>query len=171
MTETQAATRSHSFSWTDPALVAAHLGRRDGLETLRSMIDGELPAPPVLAMIGYERMTAEQGRVVLELTPREFHYNPLGSVHGGVLSTVLDTVAGCAVHSTLPAGIGYTTLDLNVKFLRPATLASGVLRGEGNVLQRGRRTALAEARITDGAGRLIAHATSSCLIFEVPPAE
>jgi uncharacterized protein (TIGR00369 family) len=99
------------------------------------------------------------------LTPREFHYNPLGTVHGGVLATVLDTATGCAVHSTLAAGEGYTSLDLNTKFVRPVTVDSGRLRCRGTVLSRGRRTALAEARLTDGAGRLVAHATSSCLIF------
>ena len=90
-------------------------------------------------------------------------------MHGGVLSTLLDTAAACSVHSTLPAGVGYTSLDLNVKFLRAVTVGSGRIKCQGSVLQRGRRTALAEARMTDAAGRLVAHATSSCLIFEVPP--
>jgi uncharacterized protein (TIGR00369 family) len=100
------------------------------------------------------------------MAPREFHYNPLGTVHGGILATLLDTAAGCAVHSTLSAGVGYTSLDLTVKFLRPVTVASGALRCEGTVLSRGRTTALAEARLTDAKGRLVAHATSSCLLFE-----
>src|SRR6266545_4580797 len=91
---------------------------------------------------------------------------PLGTVHGGVLATLLDTATGCAVHSTLPAGIGYTSLDLTTRFLRPVTTASGALRCEGTVISRGRTTALAEARLTDAKGRLIAHATSSCLLFE-----
>jgi uncharacterized protein (TIGR00369 family) len=168
VTQTQPATRSRTFSWSDPAVYPAELGRRSGLELLRAMIDGELPPPPVLRLIDADRLEVDEGRVVVEMTVREFHYNPLGSVHGGVLSTLLDTAAACAVHSTLPAGTGYTSLDLNVKFLRPATVATGVLRCEGTVLQRGRRTALAEARLTDAAGRLIAHATSSCLLFEIP---
>ncbi|MFI6761643.1 PaaI family thioesterase [Micromonospora sp. NPDC050417] len=161
--------RSRTFTWSDPAINAASLGRRGGLELLRSMIAGELPPPPVMHLIDMTRMTADEGRVTVEMPVQEFHYNPLGSVHGGVLSTLLDTAAGCAVHSTLPAGVGYTSLDLNVKFLRPATVASGVLRGEATVLQRGRRTALAEAKVLDSSGRLIAHATSSCLIFELEP--
>jgi uncharacterized protein (TIGR00369 family) len=110
-------------------------------------------------------MTVEEGRVTVDLQPQEFHYNPLGSVHGGILSTLLDTAAGCAVHTTLPPGVGYTSLDLSVKFLRPVTVASGLLHCEGTVLQRGRRTALAEARLIDKAGRLVAHATSTCLVF------
>ncbi|MFI6128897.1 PaaI family thioesterase [Micromonospora sp. NPDC051141] len=163
MSETQE--RSRTFTWSDPVAGAAHVGRRGGLDLLRAMIAGELAAPPVMHLIDMARMTADEGRVVVELLPQEFHYNPLGTVHGGVLSTLLDTAAGCAVHTTLPAGVGYTSLDLNVKFLRPVTVTSGMLRCEGTVLQRGRRTALAEARLTDPADRLVAHATSTCLLF------
>ncbi|MFC0528494.1 PaaI family thioesterase [Phytohabitans kaempferiae] len=159
--------RSRTFEWADPAGNAAMVGRRPGLDLLRGMVAGELPPPPVMRLIGVSGLEVDEGRVVVEMTAQEFHYNPLGSVHGGVLSTLLDTAAGCAVHSTLPAGVGYTTLDLNVKFLRPVTTDSGLVRCEGTVLSRGRRTALAEARLTDGKGRLAAHATSSCLLFEV----
>ncbi|MDG4801585.1 PaaI family thioesterase [Micromonospora sp. WMMD980] len=167
MTETQE--RSRTFTWSDPVAGAAHVGRRGGLELMRAMIAGELAAPPITSLIDIARMEADEGRVVVELLPQEFHYNPLGTVHGGVLSTLLDTAAGCAVHTTLPAGVGYTSLDLNVKFLRPVTVASGTLRCEGTVLQRGRRTALAEARLTDPMNRLVAHATSSCLLFPLTP--
>ncbi|MCZ7438398.1 PaaI family thioesterase [Micromonospora sp. WMMC241] len=163
MTETQE--RSRTFTWSDPVAGAAHLGRRSGLDLMRAMIAGELAAPPITSLMDMARMEADEGRVVVELLPQEFHYNPLGTVHGGVLSTLLDTAAGCAVHTTLPAGVGYTSLDLSVKFLRPVTVASGTLRCEGTVLQRGRRTALAEARLTDPANRLVAHATSTCLLF------
>ncbi|MFI7607295.1 PaaI family thioesterase [Micromonospora sp. NPDC049366] len=169
MTQTQDQVRTRTFSWSDPAENAAQLGRRSGLETLRSMLAGELPAPPVTHLLGMSRMTVDEGRVTVELVPQEFHYNPLGSVHGGVISTLLDTAAGCAVHSTLPAGVGYTSLDLNVKFLRPVTVDSGTLRCEGAVLQSGRRTALAEARLLDARDRLVAHATSSCLLFPLTP--
>jgi uncharacterized protein (TIGR00369 family) len=114
-----------------------------------------------------DRLEVDEGRVVVWMTAQEFHYNPLGTVHGGVLSTLLDTATGCAVHSTLPAGVGYTSLDLTTKFLRPVTVASGMLRCEGTVLSRGRRTALAEAKLTDERGSLVAHATSSCLLFDL----
>jgi uncharacterized protein (TIGR00369 family) len=164
MTETQDRTRT--FSWADPALAATHLGRSSGLELLRAMIDGELPPPPVMVMVGAEGLEAAEGRVVFTMPVREFHYNPLGTVHGGVLATLLDTAAGCAVHSVLPAGQGYTTLDLSSKFLRPVTTGSGTLHCEGTLLSRGRSTALAEARLTDPAGRLLAHATSTCLLFD-----
>ncbi|MEU5567025.1 PaaI family thioesterase [Micromonospora musae] len=169
MTQTQDSTRSRTFSWSDPAVNSAELGRRSGLETLRATLSGELPPPPVSRLLDISRMTVDEGLVTVELVPQEFHYNPLGSVHGGILSTLLDTAAGCAVHTTLPAGVAYTSLDLNVKFLRPATVDSGTLVCVGTVLQRGRRTALAEARITDADSRLIAHATSTCLIFPVTP--
>ncbi|MFJ1541062.1 PaaI family thioesterase [Micromonospora chalcea] len=166
MTQTQE--RSRTFTWSDPAAGAAHLGRRSGLELMRAMIAGELAAPPIMHLVDMSRMEADEGRVAVELLPQEFHYNPLGTVHGGVLSTLLDTAAACAVHTTLPAGVGYTSLDLNVKFLRPVTVDTGTLRCEGTVVQRGRRTALAEARLTDPANRLVAHATSTCLIFPLP---
>jgi uncharacterized protein (TIGR00369 family) len=170
MRETQIVTRTRTFSWSDPALTAAQLGRRSGLDTLRAMAAGELPAPPVMELLGVERLEAHEGRAAVVMTPQEFHYNPLGTVHGGILATLLDTAAGCAVHSMLPAGIGYTSLDLVTRFLRPVTVASGALRCEGTVLSRGRTTALAEARLTDGKGRLVAHATSSCRLFETDAA-
>lgn len=163
-------TRTRTFSWSDPALTAAQLGRRSGLDMLRAMASGELPAPPVMHLLGAESLEAHEGHVAVAMTPQEFHYNPLGTVHGGILATLLDTAAGCAVHSTLPAGVGYTSLDLVTRFLRPVTVASGALRCEGTVLSRSRTTALAEARLTDGKGRLVAHATSSCRLFETDAA-
>jgi uncharacterized protein (TIGR00369 family) len=168
MTQTQDVDRTRTFAWSDPAVNAGQLGRIGGLDLLRAMVAGDVPAPPVMHLIGIAGMEVDEGSVTVLLDPQEFHYNPLGTVHGGVLSTLLDTAAACSVHSTLPAGVGYTSLDLNVKFLRPVTVTSGRLRCEGTVLQRGRRTALAEARLTDAEGRLVAHATSSCMIFDVP---
>ena len=168
MTEIQDDVRSRTFTWSDPSVNAASVGRRSGLEMLQAMIDGELPPPPVMKLLGMDRLEAEEGRVVVLMTAQEFHYNPLGTVHGGVISTLLDTATGCAVHSTLPAGVGYTSLDLTTKFLRPVTVASGMLRCEGTVINRGRRTALAEARLTDARGAMIAHATSTCLLFDLP---
>ena len=167
MTQTQPRTRT--FEWSDPAAYGPVVaGGATGLELLRAMVAGELPPPPVIQLIGADGLTVEEGRVSISLEPQEFHYNPLGTVHGGVISTLLDTAAACSVHTTLAAGVGYTSLDLTVKFLRPITLASGRLTSTGSVLQRGRRTALAEARLTDAQGRLAAHATSTCMIFATP---
>jgi uncharacterized protein (TIGR00369 family) len=131
---------------------------------------GDLPRPPIMETLGIDAVEASEGKIVVTMTPQPFHYNPLGTVHGGVLATLLDTAAGCAVHSTLPVGSGYTSLDLTTKFLRPVTVDSGELRAEGTVLNRGRTTALAEAKLYDARGRLVAYASSSCLIFEVAPA-
>jgi uncharacterized protein (TIGR00369 family) len=165
MTQTQVVERSRTFSWDDPAVDPARVAGMTGLELLRAMQAGELPTPPIMHTLGVERIEAEPGRATVLMTAREYHYNPLGTVHGGVLATLLDTAAACAVHTTLPAGTGYTSLDRTTKFLRPVTVDSGLLRCEGSVLSRGRRTALAEARLTDAAGQLVAYATSSCLVF------
>ncbi len=170
MIEMQVGERSRTYEWSDPTINAAQLGRRTGLDMLQAMIRGELPPPPIMHTLGIERIEAEEGRVSVFMTAGEFHYNPLGSVHGGAIATMLDTATGCAVHTTLPAGVGYTSLDLVTRFLRPATVASGRLRAEGTVLNRGRTTARAEARLFDESGRLLAHATSTCLIFEMPAA-
>jgi uncharacterized protein (TIGR00369 family) len=166
--DAEAQERTRTFSWTDPSVHATSLGTRTGLDHLQAMSRGELPPPPVISMLGAGSLTVAEGSVTIGLDPQEFHYNPLGTVHGGVIATLLDTAAACSVHSTLPAGIGYTSVDLNVKFLRPITLASGHLTCTGTVLQRGRRTALAEARLLDAKGKLAAHATSTCLLFDLP---
>jgi len=159
-------TRSRTFTWATPGQVdPRRVAGLDGLAQLEAMVDGTLPPPPIMATLGITDLRPERGRVVVEMPAADFHYNPLGSVHGGVISTLLDTAAGCAVHSTLAVGEGYTSLDLTVKFLRPVTVDSGLLTCEGTVIQRGRRTALAQAQRTDQAGRLVAHATSSCMIF------
>jgi uncharacterized protein (TIGR00369 family) len=165
MSETQ---RARTYSWGDPAVSAAAMSGRSGIEILEAMNRGEIPVPPVMHTLGIEGVDVADGKVVFWLRPQEFHYNPLGTVHGGVLATLLDSAAGCAVHTTLPAGIAYTSLDLNTKFLRPVTVASGQLRCEGTVLSRGSRVALAQAEVYDAAGKLVAHATSSCLIFPLP---
>ncbi|GAA4589707.1 uncharacterized protein (TIGR00369 family) [Actinoplanes octamycinicus] len=171
MTQTQdapVAARTRTFSWTDPSEHVKLLATRSGLDILRAMATGDVPPPPIFQLIGGSGLHAEPGSVTITLDPQEFHYNPIGTVHGGIISTLLDTAAACSVQSTLPVGVGYTSMDLNVKFLRPVTVDSGTLTCTGGVLQSGRRTALAEARLTDGRGRLIAHATSSCLIFDLP---
>ncbi|MBU2666685.1 PaaI family thioesterase [Actinoplanes bogorensis] len=166
MTQTQQ-DRTRTFSWSDPTVHAGLIGRRAGLELLQAMASGELPPPPIMQLVGMASLEPEFGSVTVRLDPQEFHYNPLGTMHGGVISTLLDTATGCSVHSTLPAGVGYTSLDLNVKFLRPVTLKSGRLSCVGTVLQSGRRTALAEARLSDANGRLVAQAMSSCMLFPI----
>jgi uncharacterized protein (TIGR00369 family) len=171
MTQTQTSgpadptTRTRTFSWSDPLAGLTEMAGLTGLAQLQAMIEGRAPFPPISHLVDMNGMQAREGWIEVTMRPQEFHYNPIGTVHGGVLATLLDTAAGCAVHSTLRSGEGYTSLDLNTKFLRAVTLESGLLRCEGRVLQRGRRTALAQAELTDAAGKLVAHATSTCLIF------
>ena len=141
------------------------LAQLDGYQQLVAVFDGRLPPAPIAETLGMINFDGVPGAISVELDPELRHYNPLGSVHGGVISTLLDTAAGCSVHSTLKPGEGYTSLDLTVKFLRAVTVDSGRLRAEGSVIQRGRRTALAQAQLFDASGRLVAHATSSCMIF------
>ncbi|MEV1053717.1 PaaI family thioesterase [Streptomyces sp. NPDC049887] len=159
--------RSRTFEWEDPAISSAAVGLQSGLDFLRDMVAGRLPAPPISAALGFTLDEVEHGHAVFSLVPGEEHYNPIGSVHGGVYATLLDSAAGCAVQTTLAQGEGYTSLDLSVKFLRPVSADTGKVRAVGTVLNRGRRTALAQAELYDGADRVLAHATSSCLIFPV----
>ena len=160
-------TRQRTHSWTDPAETAAAALDVDGLTFLRALAAGEVPAAPIATTLGMTLEEVEEGRVVFGLVPAEFHFNPIGSVHGGVYATVLDSACGCAVHSTLPAGVGYTSVDLNVKFLRGMTIDTGRVTCEGRVVHRGRRMVLAEATLKDGQDRLLATATSSCLVFDL----
>lgn len=165
MSNSEVAQRERAHSWSDPAATAQAARGTSGLEFLRAVVAGEVPPPPIGETIGMRWESVEQGRVVFGITPEEFHYNPIGTVHGGVFATLLDSACGCAVHSTLPAGTGYTTLDITVKYLRPATVDTGPVRCVGEVVHAGSRTALAEASVTDSSGRRLAHATSSCMIL------
>ena len=165
-TGTRDRSRTRTFSWEDPTLAAGRVGHATGLEMLRSMIAGELPPPPIMKTLDFDRIEAlGEGRVDVYVTPQEFHYNPLGTVHGGVFATMLDSACGCAVHTMLPAGVFYTSLDLSLKFLRPVTVDTGPITAEATVIHFGRRTALAEGRITDAAGKVYVTATSSCLVM------
>lgn len=139
-----------------------------GLDFLRELQAGRLPGPPIGQTLDFALDEVERGRAVFSLVPGEEHYNPIGSVHGGVFATLLDSAAGCAVQSTLPQGMAYTSLDLTVKFLRPITVDTGRVRAIGTVINSGRRTALAQAQLIDATDRLLAHATSSCMLFPVP---
>ena len=162
-------TRERTYSWGDPSVSAEAARTSAGIEVLEAMARGELPAPPVIATLGFSLDVVEPGRVVFSFAPEEFHYNPIGSVHGGVYATLLDSATGCAVHSMLPAGVGYTSLDLTVKFLRAITVDTGRVRCTGTVTHLGGRTALAEARLVDGADRLLATAISSILVIRPQP--
>ncbi|MGN7862811.1 PaaI family thioesterase [Microbacterium sp. 22303] len=143
---------------------------RSGLEQLRAVAAGEAPAPPISSHIGLEIVSVEEGDVVMTAVPDESHYNPIGSVHGGFFATVLDSACGCAVHSTLPAGVGYTSLEIKVSFLRPITADTGPVTAHGWVTRRGRSAVFAEADIRDSQGRVLATASSTCLVVRPDPA-
>jgi uncharacterized protein (TIGR00369 family) len=136
------------------------------MEFLRDIASGELPAPPIADLIGFDLRDVAAGSVTIAMRPRLEHYNPIGMVHGGVAATLLDTAIGCAVHTKLQRGTGYTTLDLQVRYLRPVSVRSGTVLATGTVVHLGRRTATAEARLTqEDTGSLLATATSSLLVL------
>ena len=157
--------RERAFTWDDPLVVAERSRSLSGMELFKEMIAGRTPIPPIGVALDFRMTEAEKGRVVFEMEPQEFHYNPIGTMHGGVISTLLDSAMGCAVHSTLKAGVGYTSLEIKVNFVRPITVDTGRLICEGKTLTTGRTTALAEGRILDERGRLLAHGSTTCAIF------
>ncbi|KQQ09951.1 PaaI family thioesterase [Rathayibacter sp. Leaf296] len=157
--------RSRTITWHDPMATAAAAMRMSGLDHLRAMKDGSIPPPPIITMMNMDLGEVEEGRVEFRCRPDESHYNPIGRVHGGFVCTVLDSAAGCAVQSTLPAGVGYTSLDLSVSYLRGVHLDSGELLAVGTVVKPGRRIAFAQATVADSEGRLVATATSTLLVF------
>ena len=160
--------RSRTVTWHDPMVGAAKATEMAGLDYLRAMISGEIPPPPIVALMNMDLVEAEEGRVTFTCEPNESHYNPIGTVHGGFVCTVLDSVAGCAVHSTLAKGLGYTSLEIKVNYLRAVTAASGVLTAVGTVTKPGSRVAFTDATIHDAQGRLVATASSTLLVFPVP---
>jgi len=153
------------LTWHDPLELRQRLSEVDGLTGLRALRDGEIPPPPMISTMNMELLEVHAGVVVFRCTPGPEHYNPLGTVHGGLACTALDTAVGCAAHTTLGAGQGYTSIDLNVSYLRPITLETGPLTVTGAVTRAGRRVIFADGTITDAAGALLARATSSLLVL------
>lgn len=157
--------RSRTVSWEDPHALAETGRGLSGLDYLRKLIAGELPPPPMAELLSFRLAEISEGKAIFLCEPAEYHYNPIGLVHGGLAATLLDSAMGCAVHSTLPAGVGYTTLEIKVNFIRPITAQKGNVRCEGRLIHLGSRTATAEGRIVDVDGKLYAHATTTCLIL------
>jgi uncharacterized protein (TIGR00369 family) len=143
------------------------LRQHSGLEIMRKLLAGELPYPPICDTLGFILVEVEEGRAVFQGEPQGRHYNPLGLVHGGFHATLLDSSLGCAIHTTLPAGTSYTTLEIKINYVRALTDAVGPVRAEGKVIHRGRQVRTAEARLTDRDGRLYAHASTTCMIFQL----
>lgn len=157
--------RTRTFSWHDPLASAQQARGLNGIDFLRKIIAKDLPQPPIACTLDYALLEVEEGRAVFGIQPAEIHYNPIGMVHGGIPCTLLDSAMGCAVHSTLPAGVGYTTLELKVNIVKAIGKDTGYLRAEGRLIHAGRSTAVAEGRLVDEAGKLYAHATTTCMIL------
>jgi uncharacterized protein (TIGR00369 family) len=156
--------RVRTVSWEDHLSFATAAVEMNGLEFLHAMVRGDVPPAPMMELIGMRLASAREGEAVFRLTPGEFHYNPMWSVHGGVYATLLDSAAACAAHTTLPAGSRFSTLDLSVRFIRPIRIGTGTVTSTGTVIHAGRNVALAEARLEDTAGTLLATATANCFI-------
>ena len=158
-------TRSRHVAWDDPKVSAKAVRTMSGLAFLQAIATGALSASPISASLAYKLAEVTEEQAIFTIEPAEFHYNPIGMVHGGVAATLLDSAAACAIQSTLPAGIGYTTVELHVNYVRPITAVTGLLRCIGQTIHVGRRMATAEARLIDENDKLYAHATTTCLIF------
>jgi uncharacterized protein (TIGR00369 family) len=157
--------RTLSVSWSDPAALAAAGRSMAGIEFLRAIRDGKLPPPPIAELLGFDLVEVEPGHAVFECLPGEQHYNPIGVVHGGLAMTLLDSAMGCAVQTQMPAGGGYTTLEAKTNLVRAITSSSGKLRAIGKIVHVGKRVATAEARLEDAAGKLCAHASTTCIVL------
>jgi uncharacterized protein (TIGR00369 family) len=161
----KAAERTRTVSWQDPRPLAEAGMGLSGLEFLQKIVSGELPPPPLARLMNFDLVELREGHAVFAVDPAEYHYNPIGVVHGGLAATLLDSAMGCAVHSTLPAGAGYTTLEIKVNFIRAMTAETGRVRCEARIVHVGGRTATAEGKVIDEAGKLYAHGTTTCLIL------
>ena len=167
MDERTPAPRTRQVSWHDPMVTAKAGHDMAGLDFLKALVDGRIPPPPITETLGFTLSEVSEGVAVFTSTPAEYHYNPIAVVHGGLAATLIDSATGCAVHTTLPLGMAYTTVNLGVDFLRPMTTATGPIRCEGRVVHRGSRIAIAEARVIDAAGKAYVQGKSTCMIFKL----
>jgi uncharacterized protein (TIGR00369 family) len=157
--------RSKTVEWADPVATAALVSTMSGLDFIAGFVDGTIPPPPIAQLMGFTAVAAEVGKVTFTANPDESHYNPIGTVHGGLVCTLLDTVLGCAVQTTLPQGQAYTSLDITVSYLRPVLATSGTLTAVGRVVKPGSRAAFTQGTVHDASGKLVATATSTLLVF------
>lgn len=159
------ATRRREYVWQDPLASVALGAEMTGLEYIQAIASKTIPPPPIAVLLDMGPTEIEEGRVVFSGHPAEEHYNPIGVVHGGIALTMLDSAMSCAVQSMLPAGKGYTTLELKVNLVRAITGQTGLIRATGKVLHLGRQTGTAEGRLEDSTGKLLAHGTTTCIIL------
>lgn len=163
--ETSPIDRSRTVTWEDPLVGAALAKTMSGLEYIEGLVDGSVPPPPIVGLMRMTAVAAEVGKVTFTCDPDESMYNPIGTVHGGLVCTLLDSVLGCATQTTLPKGQGYTSLEIKVNFLRPVTADTGRLTAVGIVTKPGSRAAFAEGAVHDSRGKIIATASSTLLVF------
>lgn len=159
------AARTRTISWEDPRTLFGIARTMSGLDFMRKILHGEVRLPPVMELIDFRFARVDPGEVDFTFTPQEFHFNPIGAVHGGIACTLLDSAMSCAIYAAIPAGTAFTTLQLNVHLIRGIGLETGPMRCEGKVAHCGARTGTAEARLLDAKGRLYAHASTTCLIY------
>jgi len=160
--------RTRTFTWTDPLATARAAQGRSGLAFLHAILDGTIAPPPISAALDFALIAADDGVARFRGQPGEYHYNPMGSVHGGYAATLLDSAMGSAVMTALDATEMYATVGLSIYLVRPINLSSGPLVAEGRLVHRGKRVATADGRLTDSAGHLVAHGTTSCAIAPRP---
>ena len=157
--------RERTFEWDEATAFWHRAEGKSGLELLRMAIAGELPPPPMARLMDIRLTQVDKGKAIFTGTPQEFHYNPLGSVHGGYGATLLDSAMGCAVMTTLDEKSAYTTVQLNVNLTRGITVNTGRLIAESRIVQRGARIAVADGKLIDAKGTLFAHSTTTCMIM------
>lgn len=157
--------RTREISWEDPAVATEWARGISGLAYMEALATGQVPAPPIARLLNFELTEVARGRAVFTIEPAEYHYNPIGTVHGGIAATLLDSAMGCAVHASLPAGTAYTTIELHVNYIRPVTVETGRLRCIGELIHLGRSQATAQGRLIDEHNKLYAHSTTTCLVF------
>lgn len=160
--------QSRLVTWRDPIATTSAVASMSGLAYWRGVIDGHFPPPPIGEIIQMRVVDVENGSITFSCTPDASMYNPLGTVHGGAVCTLLDTVTGSAMHTTLPEGVGFTSVEIKVNYLKAVTAASGPLTAVGSVVKAGSRIGFTEGEVTDASGNLVATATSTLLIFELP---
>jgi uncharacterized protein (TIGR00369 family) len=160
--------RSRVVTWDDPSAARKQARKMSGAEFFRAMRRGEIPEPPFGKLLGMDLFDVGEGKFTMTLQPQECHYNPMGCVHGGILATLLDSVMSASVHTSLPAGKGYMTLEIKVNFLKPVFEHTGEIVAEGNVISAGGQVATAEGKVTDVNGTIYATGSTTCLIFDTP---
>lgn len=160
--------RTRTISWHDPMVGAAAMTTMSGLEYMQALVAGDVPPPPIITVMNMTLVSVAEGTATFTAQPDESHYNPIGAVHGGFACTVLDSAAGCAVQTTLAQGLGYTSLEIKVSYLKALSTTTGPLTAVGRVIKPGKRVAFAEAELRDSSGTLVATATSTLLVFPIP---